>query len=51
MAGALFGLGWSNLGLVCAAYATRKYGIDSGVSRAIRAVFLLVLSFLSKLSA
>jgi hypothetical protein len=51
MAGALFGLGWSNLGLVCATFAARKYGVDSDASRAIRAIFLLVLGFLSKLSA
>ncbi|KAH7318022.1 Fusaric acid resistance protein family-domain-containing protein [Rhizoctonia solani] len=50
MAGALFGLGWSNLGLVCATYAARRYGVDSDAPRTIRAVFLLVLGFLTGLS-
>ncbi|CAE6510233.1 unnamed protein product [Rhizoctonia solani] len=43
--GVLFGLGWSNLGLACAAFAARKYGIDSNASRAIKASFLIILSF------
>ncbi|EUC59436.1 fusaric acid resistance-like protein [Rhizoctonia solani AG-3 Rhs1AP] len=50
MAGALFGLGWSNLGLVCATYAARQYGVDSDAPRTIRAVFLLILGFLTGLS-
>lgn len=50
MAGALFGLGWSNLGLVCATYAARRYGVDSNACRAIRAIFLLVLGFLTGLA-
>ncbi|KAJ1309456.1 hypothetical protein OPQ81_006232 [Rhizoctonia solani] len=50
MAGALFGLGWSNLGLVCATYAARRYGVDSDAPRTIRALFLLVLGFLTGLS-
>ncbi|CAE6420306.1 unnamed protein product [Rhizoctonia solani] len=50
MGGALFGLGWSNLGLVCATYAARRYGVDSDAPRTIRAVFLLVLGFLTGLS-
>ncbi|CAE6441134.1 unnamed protein product [Rhizoctonia solani] len=50
MAGALFGLGWSNLGLVCATYAARQYGVDSEAPRTIRAIFLLVLGFLTGLS-
>ncbi|KAF8710760.1 Fusaric acid resistance protein-like, partial [Rhizoctonia solani] len=43
MSGALFGLGWSNLGLVCATYAARRYGVDSDAPRVIRAIFLLML--------
>ncbi|KAG8705778.1 hypothetical protein FRC11_008787, partial [Ceratobasidium sp. 423] len=50
MAGALFGLGWSNLGLVCATYAARQYGVESEAPRTIRAIFLLVLGFLTGLS-
>jgi hypothetical protein len=48
MAGALFGLGWSNLGLACASFATERYGVDSSASRTIKAIFLLILSFLSE---
>ncbi|KAG8683190.1 hypothetical protein FRC09_016241, partial [Ceratobasidium sp. 395] len=47
MAGALFGLSWSNLGLACASFAAQRYGVDSSASRAIRAVFLLILGFLT----
>ncbi|CAE6417908.1 unnamed protein product [Rhizoctonia solani] len=46
--GVLIGLGWSNLGLACAAFAAQRYGIDSSESRVIRACFLIILSFLSK---
>ncbi|CAE6436535.1 unnamed protein product [Rhizoctonia solani] len=47
--GVLIGLGWSNLGLVCAALAARRYGIDSNASRAIRACFLITLGFVAGL--
>ncbi|KAG8686289.1 hypothetical protein FRC08_012643, partial [Ceratobasidium sp. 394] len=50
MAGALFGLSWSNLGLACATFAAQRYGVDSGASRAIRAIFLLILGFLTGLA-
>ncbi|KAG9082338.1 hypothetical protein FRC06_005114, partial [Ceratobasidium sp. 370] len=50
MAGALFGLSWSNLGLACATFAAQRYGVDSSASRAIRAVFLLILGFLTGLA-
>ncbi|KAG8735520.1 hypothetical protein FRC10_010422 [Ceratobasidium sp. 414] len=50
MAGALFGLSWSNLGLACATFAAQRYGVDSSASRAIRAIFLLILSFLTGLA-
>ncbi|CAE6374511.1 unnamed protein product, partial [Rhizoctonia solani] len=32
--GVLIGLGWSNLGLACAAFTARRYGIGSAESRA-----------------
>ncbi|KAJ1309455.1 hypothetical protein OPQ81_006231 [Rhizoctonia solani] len=47
--GVIIGLGWSNLGLACAAFAARRYGIDSSESRAIRACFLVILGFLTGL--
>ncbi|CAE6444637.1 unnamed protein product [Rhizoctonia solani] len=50
MGGALFGLGWSNLGLVCATYAARQYGVDSDAPRTIRAIFLLLLGFFTGLA-
>ncbi|KAF8746408.1 Fusaric acid resistance protein-like [Rhizoctonia solani] len=49
MIGVLIGLGWSNLGLACAAFAARRYGPDSSESRAIRACFLVFLGFLAGL--
>ncbi|ELU36580.1 FUSC domain-containing protein [Rhizoctonia solani AG-1 IA] len=49
MIGVLIGLGWSNLGLACAAFAARRYGSDSSESRAIRACFLVFLGFLAGL--
>ncbi|QRW27752.1 hypothetical protein RhiXN_02347 [Rhizoctonia solani] len=50
MSGALFGLGWSNLGLVCATYAARRYGVDSDAPRVIRAIFLLMLGLFTGLA-
>ncbi|KAF8599056.1 hypothetical protein BDV93DRAFT_477885 [Ceratobasidium sp. AG-I] len=50
MAGALFGLGWSNLGLACSTFAAGRYGVDSSASRGIRALFLLILGFLTGLA-
>ncbi|CAE6336631.1 unnamed protein product [Rhizoctonia solani] len=47
--GVLIGLGWSNLGLACAALAARRYGVGSGESRAVRACFLVVLGFFAGL--
>ncbi|EUC59435.1 fusaric acid resistance-like protein [Rhizoctonia solani AG-3 Rhs1AP] len=47
--GVFIGLGWSNLGLACAAFAARRYGIDSSESRVIRACFLIILSFITGL--
>ncbi|KAH7318018.1 hypothetical protein B0J17DRAFT_686585 [Rhizoctonia solani] len=47
--GVLIGLGWSNLGLACAAFAARRYGIDSNASRTIRACFLITLGFFAGL--
>ncbi|CEL51517.1 putative protein C26F1,08c OS=Schizosaccharomyces pombe (strain 972 / ATCC 24843) GN=SPAC26F1.08c PE=4 SV=1 [Rhizoctonia solani AG-1 IB] len=47
--GVLIGLGWSNLGLACAAFTARRYGIDSGESRAVRGCFLIVLGFFAGL--
>ncbi|KAH7318023.1 hypothetical protein B0J17DRAFT_686599 [Rhizoctonia solani] len=47
--GVTIGLGWGNLGLACAAFAARRYGIDSSESRAIRACFLITLGFFSGL--
>ncbi|QRV85726.1 fusaric acid resistance-like protein [Ceratobasidium sp. AG-Ba] len=48
--GVVFGLGWSNLGLACATFAGRKYGVDSSAVRAIKACFLVILAFLSGLA-
>ncbi|KAF8710315.1 Fusaric acid resistance protein-like, partial [Rhizoctonia solani] len=47
--GVLIGLGWSNLGLACAAFTARRYGIGSAESRAVRGFFLVVLGFFAGL--
>ncbi|CAE6336575.1 unnamed protein product [Rhizoctonia solani] len=49
MIGVFIGLGWSNLGLVCATFAARRYGPDSSESRTIRACFLIILGFITGL--
>ncbi|CUA73277.1 Protocadherin alpha-C1 [Rhizoctonia solani] len=46
----LIGLGWSNLGLACAAFAARRYGINSDISRVIQACFLITLGFFAGLA-
>ncbi|KAG8691597.1 hypothetical protein FRC08_010124, partial [Ceratobasidium sp. 394] len=48
--GVLLGLGWSNLGLACATFAGRKYGVDSSAVRSIKACFLVILAFGSGLA-
>ncbi|ELU44092.1 hypothetical protein AG1IA_01875 [Rhizoctonia solani AG-1 IA] len=46
--GVLIGLGWSNLGLACAAFTARRYGIGSAESRGVRGFFLVVLGSFGK---
>ncbi|KAG8716920.1 hypothetical protein FRC09_015010 [Ceratobasidium sp. 395] len=48
--GVLLGLGWTNLGMACATFAGRRYGVDSSAVRAIKACFLVILASVSGLA-